>query len=362
MNITLRRSHRGSTGAGILTRLLRNGGSQSPHPRGSKIILPRTDWRIAMSPLISIIVPIYNREKYLNDCISSLLKQTYSNIEILLIDDGSTDASSEICKYYTDLYEKVRYYFITHTGVSAARNKGLDEAKGEYIMFCDSDDMVKKNWVSSFANYINDEVALIVGGFESLEDGEKILTKEIINCIDVSLFLEYRIKWSIHCVWMCCFKKSNIRFMMGLSYGEDTLFILEYINSMNNGSIIYVSDTLYRYRRNSNMNLSLLGRRNRESYNRTITCLESLNAKWGCSDTVWEQTVNTVKNSWYSQDIAYSSYRELKKLMKDDRWNYYVEHLCGGCHERVARLNKPVLIWTYFRLKNMLMRWKARFW
>lgn len=94
--------------------------------------------------MISIIVPIYNAEKYLNRCITSLLQQTYSNIEILLIDDGSTDHSLEICRKYRD--SRIRVISKQNEGVSATRNLGIELAKGEYIMFCDADDFVEKEW------------------------------------------------------------------------------------------------------------------------------------------------------------------------------------------------------------------------
>lgn len=95
-----------------------------------------------MKGLISVIVPVYNTEKYLDRCIQSILSQTYSNIEILLIDDGSTDSSGAICDKYAEQDSRVRVFHKANGGASTARNMGLDNAKGEWIAFVDSDDWI----------------------------------------------------------------------------------------------------------------------------------------------------------------------------------------------------------------------------
>ena len=94
------------------------------------------------NPLISIVVPVYNVEQYLSDCMSSLLKQTYYNLEIILVDDGSTDKSGEICEDFAKTDERVCVVHQDNGGLSCARNTGIDMACGEYIMFVDSDDQV----------------------------------------------------------------------------------------------------------------------------------------------------------------------------------------------------------------------------
>lgn len=98
-------------------------------------------------PLISVIVPVYNVEKYLKRCLDSIRKQTYSNIEILLIDDGSTDQSGRICDEFAKLDSRVRVLHKNNGGLSDARNVGIEEAKGEYITFVDSDDYVDEDLI-----------------------------------------------------------------------------------------------------------------------------------------------------------------------------------------------------------------------
>ena len=99
-------------------------------------------------PLVSIIVPVYNTEKYLQKCILSLLDQEYPNIEILLIDDGSTDSSGKICDQFK-LNAKVTVIHQKNAGISATRNEGLRLARGEYLAFVDSDDYVHPKFITA---------------------------------------------------------------------------------------------------------------------------------------------------------------------------------------------------------------------
>ena len=104
-----------------------------------------------MSRLISVIVPVYNVEKYLQECIESILKQSYTNLEIILVDDGSTDGSGKICDFYENRDDRVRVIHKKNGGLSDARNCGLDVSNGEYIYFCDSDDFIDNNTIEDLA-------------------------------------------------------------------------------------------------------------------------------------------------------------------------------------------------------------------
>ena len=99
------------------------------------------------TPTISVIVPVYNAEKYLHRCIDSVLAQTYTDFELLLIDDGSKDQSGEICDEYAQKDARVRVFHQENGGVSSARNLGLDNAKGEWVTFVDSDDWAKPYYI-----------------------------------------------------------------------------------------------------------------------------------------------------------------------------------------------------------------------
>ena len=111
--------------------------------------------------LVSVVVPIYNLEKYLEKCIKSLLCQTYTNLEILLVDDGSKDASGEICDRYGALDERIRVIHQVNAGAAAARNAALDVCKGEYITFVDGDDYIDENFIQVLVGTLEKNAAQI---------------------------------------------------------------------------------------------------------------------------------------------------------------------------------------------------------
>ena len=121
--------------------------------------------------MISIIVPIYNSELYLDRCLASLEQQTYANIEILMIDDGSTDGSSAICRAYEQRDPRFRYVYQENSGASAARNKGLTLAQGGYIGFCDSDDWAEPDMYESLFKLIAETEADVAIVSKISEDG-----------------------------------------------------------------------------------------------------------------------------------------------------------------------------------------------
>lgn len=130
-----------------------------------------------MSPKISVIVPVFNTEKYLHRCIDSILSQTFTDFELLLIDDGSMDASGAICDEYAKKDTRVRTFHKENGGVSSARNLGLDEAKGEWITFADSDDWVGADWLEIYEPYLEKNDTLIAQGldYNTISDRSKYL-------------------------------------------------------------------------------------------------------------------------------------------------------------------------------------------
>lgn len=108
-------------------------------------------------PLISVIVPVYNVEKYLRRCLDSIVNQTYRNIEIILVDDGSTDGSGKICEEYAERDKRIKVFSQSNRGVSVARNVGLKKAKGKYIAFVDSDDYIDANYLCELYSLIKNK-------------------------------------------------------------------------------------------------------------------------------------------------------------------------------------------------------------
>lgn len=122
------------------------------------------------SPRISVIVPVYNAEKYLTQCVESILRQDFTDFELLLINDGSKDKSGLICDEYAQKDQRVKVFHKENSGVSSTRNLGIDKAQGEYIAFIDSDDYVDSNYLSILTNVTAD---LIVTGYKKLGNGRE---------------------------------------------------------------------------------------------------------------------------------------------------------------------------------------------
>lgn len=185
------------------------------------------------NPKISVIVPVYNAEKYLQRCIDSILNQTFPNFELLLIDDGSKDQSGEICDEYAKKDSRVKVFHKENGGVSSARNVGIDNAVGEYICFCDSDDWVEKTWLLSFFERMCDNDMLITS-FNIYENEKRVEFKSFVSLSDKRLIIkELEHEGISGYLWCKCFKKSiintyNIRFNETYPIWEDMDFIYRY--------------------------------------------------------------------------------------------------------------------------------------
>ena len=125
-------------------------------------------------PVISMIVPIYNAEKYLRRCLESVVNQTYTNLDIILIDDVSSDQSLEICRQYVQRDSRIQLYCQENRGVSAARNTGLEHMRGEYVVFVDSDDFISKHFIEILLKQIQKyQVALIMCDYVMLDENKE---------------------------------------------------------------------------------------------------------------------------------------------------------------------------------------------
>ena len=114
--------------------------------------------------MISIIIPVYNAEKYLDKCIESILEQDYKNYECIFVDDGSTDSSAEICKKICDADARFRYIEQKNGGASKARNTGIKNVRGEWVTFIDADDMIVPYYLSEAISHADDDIDMVIGG------------------------------------------------------------------------------------------------------------------------------------------------------------------------------------------------------
>lgn len=195
------------------------------------------------SPKISVIVPVYNVEKYLRRCVDSILAQTFSDFELLLVDDGSPDNSGAICDHYVKHDSRIRVIHKSNAGVSSARNIGLDLARGEWIIFVDSDDMIEKAYLQSAINSSkpNDEI-IFLPFIECAISAQGEIGKCRLNISYANTESEATLSTAltstyIKTVWAKLYSKAaikNIRFDESLRFGEDTLFVLKVLKNVSN--------------------------------------------------------------------------------------------------------------------------------
>ena len=210
--------------------------------------------------LVSVVIPLYNAEKYIEETIQSILDQTYKEIEIVIVDDGSTDQSPAIVKELGEKYPgKVRYVHQSNQGVSVARNTGIENATGEYIAFLDSDDLwhptkLEKQVKSMHTNEMNACYCGYMNFYE--ETSEKV--KHVTNFVKGDMAKAYLTHQVVAQTSTWIFKRSivmdhHIRFTPGCSWGEDLEFLFKLMSVTN---VCYVDEYLTYYRILSEGNLS----------------------------------------------------------------------------------------------------------
>lgn len=200
-------------------------------------------------PKVSIIVPVWNVENYIKECLDSLVNQTFEDIEILVINDGSEDSSQKIIDEYTKKYKKVKSHIKENGGLSDARNYGMKYANGEYIIFIDGDDWIKKDAIEILYHEIKkSESDIVIYNFEECyEDGHTNATKEIDQSIE-DIQKAYMIALPSFCNKMFrreFLKKINFSFIKGIYYEDLAIYP---VVAAQTSKIIYVDKPLYNYR------------------------------------------------------------------------------------------------------------------
>lgn len=200
-----------------------------------------------MAPLlISVIIPVYNAERTLRECVDSVLQQDMKDFELILVDDGSKDASPVICDEYASKDNRVRVIHQQNAGVSAARNRGLDIAQGEWITFVDSDDSIGAHFFDEVAN--STEKLLLQGYFMHDEHGEEVEQLMLDNVHPqppLKDFINQYISYNLLRGPVAKFYKRSIigdlRFLEDMKVGEDTYFVWLYLSKIKTYKILYSS-------------------------------------------------------------------------------------------------------------------------
>lgn len=213
-----------------------------------------------MEKLVSIIVPIYNVEKYLRQCLDSILRQTFRPLEIILVNDGSTDGSDTICQEYAEIDERIVYLKKENGGVSDARNVGLDAVTSDYVLFIDSDDWIEPTYVEVLYEKIEEYQADIVfQNYTSFNDEDSNFYFHMSNDYYEEIFDNYSVmnllndsseskNSALIVPWAKIYRKeilNNLHFPLG-RMGEDAVFNLKVF--LKAEKIVYIHKGSYIYR------------------------------------------------------------------------------------------------------------------
>lgn len=247
---------------------------------------------------ISVIVPVYNVENVLHYCIDSILTQTFTDFELILVDDGSTDNSGKICDKYVEQDIRVKVIHKQNGGVSSARNAGIEVAQGEYICFVDSDDYLESNCLevlieTKISHADSDNIWC---GFQTVGDYFKNNKKITLagnnkkySCLDLNGIMDLCEKCLVQPPWNKLFstniiKENSLIFPLELSLGEDYIFNLRYLDCTN-GKIAIVNKPLYDYLRDGKESLDNKYYSNLlEIYRRLNSEIEKYAEKWCLPD------------------------------------------------------------------------------
>ena len=266
----------------------------------------------------SVIIPVYNAEKTLCRCIDSVIDENRKNIEIILVNDGSTDSSLFICKQYSQKYDNIVTVDKENGGVSSARNIGIQVARGEYILFLDSDDYVSDNYFDVLNSiYTDSSPDLVIFGAQAVGGAEQKCQTGCFfeNSPDgIAMRIAQAMQeYNFSSVWNKAFKKNiilscNITFDDKLAIGEDQLFLFEY--AMNIASIKSVNDIVYYFDVSDKDSLSRKYRKYLIDQLMTVDCKMYSAYHASCYKSKLYESVL----SWAFYRSAYSCFNELTKV------------------------------------------------
>lgn len=300
-----------------------------------------------MEELVSVIVPVYNSEKYLKQCIESIINQTYKNLEIIIIDDESTDKSGEICDEYKKIDYRIQVIHKKNEGVSIARNYGIHISKGKYIAFVDSDDYIEENMIKELVgNIIEFDAEVSICGYKilyeksnnvKLSDNKNVTVKLSSRETLEMIFNSNKINGFL---WNKIFQRKILKERLlreDIDICEDLLLVCEILNDIQN--VCYTSKQLYNYR-NSEISVTL---NPNKIYEKNGKCKYS---------TAYEEILKIIKYDKDIKDII--KLREIKTILE----SYYIiirsNYKSKKINEYTFKFLKENLVFYLLNRKNKI--------
>ncbi|MBQ6787630.1 MAG: glycosyltransferase [Lachnospiraceae bacterium] len=312
--------------------------------------------------LVSVIIPVYNSKQYIRELLSDILNQTYKNLEIIIVDDGSTDNSLEIINEFAQNDNRICVITTENRGPSAARNTGLDKAKGTYIRFIDADDRVLPNSINEMVKAYkeNEEIDLVIGNYRSIPSkylvtGKKLENKVVKEEQFIDIFIEHIRAFYIGVPWNKLYKRAiiekyKIRFHKDIMWSEDFLFNLDYFDKCKSFYLLFVDEGIYDYylRESSithaledNIEHSVLDEiekmryESAKKYCMKHNRIETFELEWRYSYTYAELTVLARNNK---EDNFLERYRKFKLKLMDPNIYEYISMKAKNTDIRIWRL------------------------
>lgn len=315
-----------------------------------------------MNDMVSIIVPIYNSEKYLHACLNSIVNQTYKNIEIILIDDGSTDGSSQICDEYKNNDSRIIIRHNQNRGVSYSRNCGINIASGERILFIDSDDTVEMSYVETLMKPLKDhDYDLVMCNMKSIFEN-KIIKVKIENEKLTGSFITdyYELRALVAYPFLKLYKsdiikKHRIYFPETVCFSEDQVFNFRYFYFVYHYT--FIDKNLYNYYNRPNQSLSQV--HNSKTFQDILsTCFLKKNIltvrKIYNKEKIISDTVINVM--WWHLDDSSNAYNEfakrINKLKEALIFPYKVSNFKRFLILQCLKWNLYPILYGYFLFKN----------
>ena len=294
--------------------------------------------------LVSILLPCYNVESFLSQCLESLTYQTHRHLQIILIDDGSTDNTWQIMQEYAAKDSRIEIYHQDNQGVATTRNHLLEKVKGEYVLFVDSDDWVELDMVEFLVRQIEQEQADIVTCGMVVNDtpiNQVKVSKECWNQEKVIYEFLRHVSFS-GSLWNKLLKSSllhNIQFHCGISYGEDALFVWNVLQRVQR--VVFTDKILYHYRKNS----------------QSISRQQWKPDKKGTGHMVWQEICSDVELSW----CKYLSIARARFAL-EDMWGLYFAALANYKYDSFIQIRQDNIRANLIYIKSSKLDSLDKYW
>lgn len=323
--------------------------------------------------VLSIIVPVYNAEKYLRKFLSSILGQNFQKYEVVLVNDGSTDNSLNICNEFKRESNKIKVVSKENGGVSSARNKGLEIAQGEYIMFADADDYYTNDAFSIIADSIYErKTDLVCYSYFHVENGQyvpNIILKEA-KVLELSQMIEQYWKlWRagmLTSVWNKVFKKeiiqqNKISFDEKMTFAEDAVFVLDYMKYIKN--MFLLDKSLYYYVMHEEQVTMKPHARYFEMLNLYFSKLKRFLERFGeCKEDYYLEWFHTILNSSYHQNFKMYNEKKIEtntktiEMCKILKPTSLYDKLCFNIIKRKKTKLLGIVCWIRYKIGQLKHR------